>query len=134
MDMNKRFILRRNGPDVLTEELINAVSGAGDIEFKPLFNLVYASLRVRNAAHGGEEMLRLRIYERLQWLVQAGGVDKTGKIYRGNSKRLQPFTDQLATRHCHELLDAVRSAASKQSSLESRGDGFSEDPIFPQRR
>ena len=33
-------------------------------EFKPLFNVVHTSLRARNAASGGEEMLRLRVYEK----------------------------------------------------------------------
>ena len=134
MAMNKRFILRRGGPDVLTEELVNAFSGVGDIEFKPLFDLVYANLRIRKAAHGGEEMLRLRTYEKLQWLVQMGGVDKAGKVYRGNSKRLRPFTDQLATKHCRALLDAAHQAVPERSSLDSGGDSFGENPLFPQGR
>lgn len=32
---------------------------------------------------GGEEMLRLRAYEKLQNLVTRGLVEKTGKKYRG---------------------------------------------------
>jgi hypothetical protein len=110
--MNKRLslTLRRGGPDVLTEELVNAVSSEADFEFKPLFTVVYANLRARNAAHGGEEMLRLRLYEKLQWLVQVGGVDKTGKSYRGNCQRLRPITEQLAAKHCRELLSAARVA------------------------
>jgi hypothetical protein len=131
--MNKRFSLRRGGPDLLTEELINAFSGGKDIEFKPLFDLVYANLRARKAAHGGEEMLRLRIYERLQSLVLMGGVDKTGKTYRKNPERLRPLTDQLAARHCRELLDAARHATPERSSLEFRVDGLGEGPIFPQQ-
>ncbi len=108
--MKKRLILRRSGPDALTEELVNVVSGEADIEFKPLFALVYANLRARKAAHGGEEMLRLRLYEKLQWLVQVGGVNKTGRTYSGNYERLRPITDQLAAKHCRELLDAAREA------------------------
>jgi len=110
MSMKKRLslTLRRGGPDVLTEELVNAVMGEADFEFKPMFTLVYANLRARNAAHGGEEMLRLRLYEKLQWLVQVGGVDKTGKTYRGNDARLRPLTEQLAAKHCRELLSAAR--------------------------
>ncbi len=45
--------------------------------------MVHASLRARNAASGGEEMLRLRAYEKLQTLVSRGMVKKTGKKYKG---------------------------------------------------
>jgi hypothetical protein len=131
--MNKRFILRRGGPDALTEELINALSGGGEVEFKRLFALVNASLEARKAAHGGEEMLRLRTYEKLQSLVQIGAVDKTGKAYRGNPQRLQPFTDQLAAKHCRELLDAARDVLPEPSVPAFRGGGFGLDPTFPQR-
>jgi len=40
-------------------------------------------LRARNAASGGEEMLRLRAYEKLQNLVARGAVKKNGKKYKG---------------------------------------------------
>ena len=66
----------RRGPDVLTEELAVILSGDAHFEFKPLFSLVYANLRSRNLASGGEEMLRLRVYEKLQALVSRGMVDK----------------------------------------------------------
>lgn len=56
-------------------------------EFKPLFEQVHANLRARNAANGGEEMLRLRAYDKLQNLVAQGMVKKTitkaVKKYRG---------------------------------------------------
>jgi hypothetical protein len=57
-------------------------------EFKELFEIVYDKLRARNAASGGEEMLRLRAYEKLQNLVSRGMVKKTGKKYRGVSSAL----------------------------------------------
>ena len=65
----------RRGPDVLTEELAVILSGDTSFEFKPLFILVYANLRARNLASGGEEMCRLRVYEKLH----AAGV----KTYSG---------------------------------------------------
>ncbi|MDR3405267.1 MAG: hypothetical protein P4L99_22420 [Chthoniobacter sp.] len=108
--MNKRLMLQRKGPDALTEELVNVVLGGAEFEFRPLFTLVYANLRARNAAHGGEEMLRLRLYEKLQWLVQVGGVEKTGKTYRGNSLKLRPVTEQLAAKHCRDLIEVARLA------------------------
>jgi len=117
--MNKRLMLRQKGPDVLTEELVNVVSGEAEFEFKPLFTLVYANLRARNAAHGGEEMLRLRLYEKLQWLVQVGGVEKTGKTYRGNSMKLRPFTELLAAKHCRDLIEVARLAPLESEGVEA---------------
>ena len=111
--MNKRLTLQRKGPDALTEELVNVVSSEATFEFKPLFSLIYANLRARNAAHGGEEMLRLRLYEKLQWLVQMGGVEKTGKTYRGNSLKLRPFTEQVAAKHCRDLIDVARFSTTE---------------------
>ena len=77
----------RRGPDVVTEELAAVLSGPASFEFKPLFDLVYANLRTRKSASGGEEMLRLRAYEKLQSLVNRGMVKKTitkdGKKYCG---------------------------------------------------
>ncbi len=52
-------------------------------EFKELFDLVHSNLRARNAASGGEEMLRLRAYEKLQTLVSRGMVKKIAKKYKG---------------------------------------------------
>lgn len=60
-------------------------------EFKALFTIVHANLRARAQASGGEEMLRLRAYEKLQNLVQAGIVKKTGKEYRGVTAGLESF-------------------------------------------
>ncbi|MEO8206487.1 MAG: hypothetical protein ABI615_09925 [Chthoniobacterales bacterium] len=73
----------RQGPDNITEELIVALSVAKSYEFKALFTVIHAALRLRNVANGGEEMLRLRTYEKLQTLVQRGQVRKTGKKYKG---------------------------------------------------
>lgn len=52
-------------------------------EFPQLFEIVHENLKSRNAASGGEEMLRLRAYEKLQNLVSRGLVKKTLKKYRG---------------------------------------------------
>jgi hypothetical protein len=57
-------------------------------EFKQLFEIVHENLRQRNAASGGEEMLRLRAYEKLQNLVARGAVKKNGKSYKGDSAAL----------------------------------------------
>ena len=77
----------RKTPSAMTEELVAVLSGKTSFEFKPLFELVHANLRARNSASGGEEMLRLRVYEQLQNFVSQGMVEKkikkTVKEYRG---------------------------------------------------
>jgi len=60
----------RRGPDNITEELVAALSCSKSYEFKALFSVIHAALRARNAASGGEEMLRLRTYDKLQSLVR----------------------------------------------------------------
>ncbi len=46
------------------------------IRFRPLFLEIHQNICARNAASDSEESLRLRVYERLQRLVQAGKVEK----------------------------------------------------------
>jgi hypothetical protein len=67
----------RRAPDNITEELVAVLSSKATFEFKALFDIVFSNLRERNAASGGEEMLRLRAYEKLQSLVNQGAVKKT---------------------------------------------------------
>jgi len=82
----------RRAPDIITEELVAAFTGRRAYEFKPLFDHIFTNLRARNAASGGEEMLRLRCYEKLQSLVDRGAVKKTTvgvtKKYQGVSAAL----------------------------------------------
>ena len=72
------------------------LSKKASFEFKALFLVVYANLKARNAANGGEEMLRLRTYEKLQNLVLAGIVKKTGKEYKGIASALVTFMETAA--------------------------------------
>src|SRR2546422_5372633 len=81
--MPKKNGFSRRAPDLVTEELIAVLSRKTSFEFKELFEVVHENLRARNAASGGEEMLRLRAYEKLQNLVQRGVVKKNGKKYKG---------------------------------------------------
>ena len=67
------------------------LSKKASFEFKALFLIVYANLQARNAASGGEEMLRLRAYEKLQNLVQQGIVKKSGKEYTGVATPLEAY-------------------------------------------
>ena len=85
----------RRGPDIMTEELCAVLSRRTSFEFKPLFDVIYANLQARNAASGGEEMLRLRAYEKLQNLVFGGMVKKTAKKYRGSPSALLALSERL---------------------------------------
>ena len=68
--------------DHVMDELVNVLSDHEALEFKELFSRVFDGLKKRNAVRGGEEMLRLRCYEKLQQLTRDGLVKKTGKSYR----------------------------------------------------
>src|SRR5438876_1089677 len=74
----------RRMPDNVTEELVAVLSSRASFEFKPLFDIILLNLRERNAASGGEEMLRLRVYEKLQ-----GGVDCLGSPF-ATVRRVMP--------------------------------------------
>lgn len=89
--MKANYGFSRRGPDRVAEELATVLSKKAAYEFKALFLVVHENLRSRNAASGGEEMLRLRVYEKLQNLVQAGFVKKTGKEYTGVTAALATF-------------------------------------------
>jgi hypothetical protein len=82
----------RRAPDTITEELVAVLCSKSSYEFKALFGIIFSNLRERNAASGGEEMLRLRVYEKLQGLVNQGAVTRTvkgiTKNYKGNNGRL----------------------------------------------
>jgi hypothetical protein len=82
----------RRAPDNITEELVAVLSSKASFEFKALFDVIFLNLRERNAASGGEEMLRLRTYEKLQSLVSQGAVTRTVtgivKKYKGVGARL----------------------------------------------
>ena len=88
MPIHKKTAFSRRLPDLVTEELASVLSSKSTFEFKDLFDVVHENLRNRNAASGGEEMLRLRAYEKLQNLVARGMVKKEGKKYKGIPKQL----------------------------------------------
>ncbi|MEO1836432.1 MAG: hypothetical protein ABGZ49_13165 [Akkermansiaceae bacterium] len=64
--------------------------------FNDLFESVYELLKARNAVSGGEEMLRLRAYEKLQNLVTRGLVEKSGKEYKGLERIEEAHSDNIA--------------------------------------
>ena len=89
--MKTTYGFSRRGPDRVAEELAAVLSSKSSYEFKDLFNIVHTNLKAKNAAGGGEEMLRLRAYEKLQNLVQAGVVKKVAKEYKGVPAALVVF-------------------------------------------
>ena len=91
----------RRVPDHVTDELVNVLSSSETYEFNELFKLVYDNLKLKNAVSGGEEMLRLRSYEKLQGLVSRGLCAKAGKTYRGLE----------GLRAAHQATVAARTAA-----------------------
>ena len=97
MATKKRTRFSRRLPDHVTDELVN-VLGDDDkfFGFNDLFELVYDRLKERNAVSGGEEMLRLRAYEKLQNLVTRGLVEKSGKEYKGLDRIEEAHSDNIA--------------------------------------
>ena len=89
----------RRAPDNITEELVALFSSKASFEFKPLFDIILLNLRERNAASGGEEMLRLRVYEKLQGLVGQGAVNRTvtgiTKKYKGVGPRMATLRAEM---------------------------------------
>src|SRR5256714_14969867 len=92
--MSKRSSISfaRRAHDNLTEELVAVLSSKSSFEFKPLFEIILINLRERNAANGGEELLRLRAYEKLQGLVHQGAATRTvtaiTKKYKAAAQRM----------------------------------------------
>ncbi len=95
MSIAKKPAFSRRLPDLVTEELASALSRRSAYEFKDLFDVVHENLKARNAASGGEEMLRLRAYEKLQNLVSRGMVKIT--VGKDGKKSYKGLPKQLAT-------------------------------------
>ncbi len=97
MAVTKKTRFSRRVPDHVTDEIVNVLSSEDKFfGFNDLFELVFDRLKERNAVSGGEEMLRLRAYEKLQNLVTRGMIEKDGKAYKGLEKLPQAHSDQLA--------------------------------------
>ena len=82
--------------DFVSEEMAVALLEKSTYDFGELFEAVHAKLRVRNATGSGKEMLRLRIYEKLQVLVSQGLVKKDGKKYSAIKAAMQDRVAEMA--------------------------------------
>jgi hypothetical protein len=121
--MSKRSAISftRRAPDNITEELVALFSSKASFEFKPLFDIILLNLRERNLAGGGEEMLRLRVYEKLQNLVGQGAVNRTvtgiTKKYKGVRPRLQTLNAEMKVLRANWTEKARIKAAAAKSLL-----------------
>lgn len=106
MVVTKKVSFSRRIVDHVTDELVRVLSTGETYEFKPLFAKVFEGLKLKNAVSGGEEMLRLRSYEKLLRLTSCGLVEKTGKMYRA----LEGL-EKASSAHRLARLDAVVLAA-----------------------
>ena len=94
------------------------LSSKASFEFKPLFEIILLNLRERNAASGGEEMLRLRSCEKLQGLVNQGAVTRTvngiTKKYKGVASRMITLRAEMKALRadCNQKALAKAAAAS----------------------
>ncbi|MEM7385324.1 MAG: hypothetical protein AAF514_10300 [Verrucomicrobiota bacterium] len=97
MATTRRTRFSRRVPDHVTDEIVTVLSADSSFfEFNQLFQRVYENLKAKNAVSGGEEMLRLRAYEKLQNLVTRGLVEKEGKKYRGLERIHEASSEYIA--------------------------------------
>jgi hypothetical protein len=116
MGKKRAISFKRRMPDNITEELIAVLSSKASFEFKPLFEIMLLKLRERNAASGGEEMLRLRAYEKLQGLVSQGAVNRTvtggTKKYKGVAPRIVALRAEMKALRADCSRRALANAAA----------------------
>lgn len=94
--MNKRKGQFRPAQDFVSEEMVAALLKDMSYDFNELFAVVHAHLRARNAAGSGKEMLRLRMYEKLNIMVAQSLVKKADKRYTGVVDALQARRAEMA--------------------------------------
>ena len=107
--MNKRKAQFRPAQDFVSEEMVAALLKDASYDFNQLFEVVHAHLRARSAAGSGKEMLRLRMYEKLNIMVAQGLVKKEEKRYTG-------VVDALQTRHA-EMAAAKARLAQRRGAM-----------------
>jgi len=94
--MTKRKQYVRQTQDFVSEELVAALLEKPSYDFNELFAAIYEKLRARNAAGGGKEMLRLRLYEKLHIMVAQGLVKKAEKRYTAVRPALRARLAEMA--------------------------------------
>ncbi len=110
MAIKRAGSFKRRVVDHVTDELVNILSDGESYEFQALFAKTYAALKLKNAVSGGEEMLRLRCYEKLLSLASRGLVMKTGRNYLG-LKGLEAATSVQTMARMDAQIAVVREAS-----------------------
>ena len=82
MEIGKNGHIPWRSPDAIRSEMLVVLSCADTILFNDIFEGVLAAMKSKGISTGGEEILRLRIYEKLQTLVSQGALQKKGKEYK----------------------------------------------------
>ena len=93
--MNKQSSQIRRRKDYASEELIAALLAKSTYTFGEVFQVVNESLKARKVSAVGEDMLRLRVYERLQTFVSQGLVKKAGQEYTPVRSALQALAAEM---------------------------------------
>ncbi len=115
MATTRRTRFSRRIPDHVTDEIVNVMKVEKEfLPFNGLFESVYENLKEKNAVSGGEEMLRLRAYEKLQNLVTRGLVEKEGRKYRGTDRIHEASSEYLAAQA--EKMQAEQAAAQQKAA------------------
>ena len=78
-------------PDHVAEQIATVLSTKRAMEFKEIFDLVYAALRSKELARVGEEIILLRTHDKLQTFVASGIATKNERKYKGVPKMLKEF-------------------------------------------
>lgn len=82
-------------PDYVTDTICEILSDK-PIEFNALFEKLWEESLSNNRVSGGEEMMRLRAYEKLQNLVSKGHATKIGKTYLATASTIKATSAWLA--------------------------------------
>ena len=93
--MTKHSSQIRRRKDYASEELVAALLSMPTFTFGEVFQTVNESLKARKVSSVGEDMLRLRVYERLQTFVGQGLVKKAGQEYTTVRSAVQALAAEM---------------------------------------
>ena len=120
MATTRRTRFSRRIPDHVTDEIVNVMKVEKEfLPFNGLFVSVYENLKEKNAVSGGEEMLRLRAYEKLQNLVTRGLAEEEGRKYRGTARIHEASSEYLAAQAEKMQAEQAAEQAAAQTKAAS---------------
>ena len=92
----------RRRKDYAAEELVAALLSTPTFTFGEVFQTVNENLKARKVSSVGEDMLRLRVYERLQTFVSQGLVKKVGQQYTAVRSAVQALAADMEATKAHQ--------------------------------